>query len=183
MTDAPEQKCKTMIGSALLAVGLVLTTTSQLRLRGLPLGGGEICLALWLVCASLRILISGRVYNARALLGLGTFWVCFALTLSLGTSLALLRKELDPEPMFHDTFAYLLVAALSCFIVATMKSIERVNQTLWFLIAFWNIALVVALALFSINHFIFRHPSVWFALATSLILGTERAPSHARIGS
>jgi hypothetical protein len=136
-----------MIGRALLAVGLVLATTSQLRLPGLPLGIGEVCLALWLVYASLRILISGSAYNARALLGLGTFWVCFVLTLSLGTSMALLRNELDPETMLHDTFAYLLVAALSCFIVATMKSIGTLNQTLWFLIAFSNIALVVQLAM------------------------------------
>jgi hypothetical protein len=44
-------------------------------------------------------------------------------------------------------------------------------------------ALTAALAIFSISHFILRHPIVWFALALSLILGSEHAPpSHARIG-
>jgi hypothetical protein len=44
--------------------------------------------------------------------------------------------------------------------------------------------LIVALAIFSISHFVLRHPTVWFALALSLILGSERAPSlHARIGT
>jgi hypothetical protein len=136
-----------MIGSALLALGLVLTATSQLRLSGYPLGGGEFCLALWLGYASLRVLTNGRVCNARALLGLGTFWFCFAFTLSLGTCLALLRQELEPETMLHDTFAYLLAAALSCFVVATMKADGTLNQSLWFLIALWNIALVVQLAM------------------------------------
>lgn len=136
-----------MIGSALLAVGLVLTTTSQLRLSGLPLGVGEICLVLWLAQASSRMLISGRVYNLKALIGMGTFWVCFVLALSLGTSLALLGNDLDPETMLHDTFAYLLVAALSCCVVATVKSEGALNQVLWFLIVFWNIALVVQLVM------------------------------------
>jgi hypothetical protein len=45
-------------------------------------------------------------------------------------------------------------------------------------------ALVATLAIFSISHFIMRHPIVWFALAISLILGSARVPpSHARIGT
>ena len=40
-----------MIGSALLALGLVLGTASQLRLPSFPLGIGEACLVLWL-CAT-----------------------------------------------------------------------------------------------------------------------------------
>jgi hypothetical protein len=44
--------------------------------------------------------------------------------------------------------------------------------------------LIVALAIFSISHFILRHPTVWFALALSLILSSERTPSlRARIGT
>jgi O-antigen ligase len=44
--------------------------------------------------------------------------------------------------------------------------------------------LMVALVFFSMTHFIPRHPIVWFALALSLILGLERAPSpSARIGT
>jgi hypothetical protein len=45
-------------------------------------------------------------------------------------------------------------------------------------------ALFAALAIFSISHFILRHPIVWFAFALSLILGSARPPSpHTRIGS
>jgi hypothetical protein len=137
-----------MIGSALLALGLVLGTASQLRLPGVPLGVGEVCLALWLGLASLRVLSGSSVRNARALLWLGTFWVCFTLVLSVGVCLTLLRPEItDPSTVLHDTFAYLLVAAMTCLIAATMKSDGTLRQTQWFLIAFWNIALLVQLAL------------------------------------
>jgi hypothetical protein len=137
-----------MIGSALLALGLVLGTASQLRLPDVPLGVGEICLVLWLGLASLHVLTGSRVRNARALLWLGTFWACFALILSIGACLALLGPEImDPAMVAHDTFAYLLVAAVSCLVAATMKSDGTLRQSQWFLIAFWNVTLVVQLAL------------------------------------
>lgn len=137
-----------MIGSALLAFGLVLGTASQLRLPGVPLGIGEVCLVLWLGLASLHVLTGNSVRNPRALLWLGTFWVCFAFILSIGACLALLRPEvLDPVTILHDTFAYLLVAATSCLIAATMKADGTLRQTQWFLIAFWNIGLALQLAM------------------------------------
>ncbi|MBR0695040.1 O-antigen ligase [Bradyrhizobium lablabi] len=82
------------------------------------------------------------------MLRLGTFWVCFVFILSVGGFLALLRPEIvDPSLVVHDIFAYLLVAALSCLIVATMKSEGTLRQALWFVIALWNAAVVVQLAL------------------------------------
>jgi hypothetical protein len=45
-------------------------------------------------------------------------------------------------------------------------------------------ALIAALAIFSISHFILRHPVVWFALTIGLILGSSHAPpTHARSGA
>lgn len=136
-----------MIGSALLALGLVLGVASQLRLPSFPLGVGEACLLLWLGLALLHVLTIKRLCNPGALLWLGTFWGVFAFTLTLGTCLALLRQELDPESMLHDTFAYLLGATISCFVAATMRSDGTLRQAQWFLIAFWSIALVAQLAL------------------------------------
>ena len=57
-----------MIGNALFALGIVLTTASQLRLPGVPLGIGEICLVFWLALAVLRLLGSGRISSPRATL-------------------------------------------------------------------------------------------------------------------
>ncbi len=136
-----------MIRTALLSLGLVLTAASQLRLPAVPLGVGESCLVVWLGVSSLRMLTGGRVCNARALLWLGMFWLSFALILSLGTCLAFLRQDLDPPSMLHDAFAYLLVAAVSCFMAATLGADGALRQAQWFLIAFWNASLLVQLAL------------------------------------
>ena len=136
-----------MILNALLAFGLVLTTASQLRLPGAPLGVGEVCLVLWLALASLRLLISRQIFNASALIGIGTFWACFIFAMSVGTCLALLSNELEPVTMMHDAIAYALVAVISCVIVATMPADGSLRQTQWLLIAFWNVALVLQLAM------------------------------------
>src|SRR6478752_107385 len=137
-----------MIGSALLALGLVLGTASQLRLPSFPLGIGEACLVLWLGLASLHLLVSSRIYNPQALLWLVAFWGCFVLIQSFGGFLALLRPEIvDPELVVHDIFAYLLVAALTCLVAATLRPEDTLRHSLWFLIGFWIVAVAVQLAL------------------------------------
>ncbi|HEV2159870.1 O-antigen ligase family protein [Bradyrhizobium sp.] len=137
-----------MISSALLALGLILGTASQLRLPGVPLGLGEACLVLWIGLASLRLLADSRISNPNALLWLLAFWVCFIFIQSFGAFLALLRPEIiDPELVAHDIFAYLLVAAITCLVAATLKPEGTLRQALWFLIGFWIIAMVAQLAL------------------------------------
>lgn len=136
-----------MIRTALLSLGLVLTAASQLRLPAVPLGVGESCLVVWLGISSLHMLTGGRVCNARALFWLGMFWLSFLLILSLGTCISFLRQDLDPASMLHDAFAYLLVAAVSCFMAATLGADGALRQVQWFLIAFWNASLLVQLAL------------------------------------
>jgi O-antigen ligase len=150
-----------MIGSALLALGLVFTTASQLRVPGVPLGLGELFIGLWLGLALLHALTSDSVSNPRALLLLGTFWICFAFSLSVGTCQAILLQKLDPGSMLHDAFAYLVVAALSCLVAATMKADGALRRLQWLLITFWNISLVMQIAL---GWGFIRLPSVdpWF---------------------
>src|SRR5215217_5750530 len=130
-----------MIGSALLAFSLVLTTASQLRVPGIPLGFGEVCLGMWAGLALLHVLTSDSVSNRRALLPLGTFWICFAFSLSIGTCQALLFQKLDPGSMLHDTFAYFVVAVFSCLMAATMKADRALRRLLWLLVTFWNMSL------------------------------------------
>ncbi|WP_161491856.1 O-antigen ligase family protein [Bradyrhizobium centrolobii] len=103
---------------------------------------------MWLGLASLHLLAGSGVRNPRALLWIGTFWVCFIFIQSVGAFLALLRPEIvDPELVAHDIFAYLLVAAVSCMVAATLRPEGTLRQTLWFLIGFWIIAVAIQLAL------------------------------------
>ena len=132
--------------NAILALGLALTTATQMRLPGVPLGIAEICIILWLGCAVMRQLAGGRVRNERALFLIILFWALLALALSLGTCVALLSRFLDRESMLHDTEAYVLMAALTCLVAATMDAERGLRQTLWLLLAFWNIGLVLQIA-------------------------------------
>jgi hypothetical protein len=136
-----------MITNGLLALGIVLTTASQLRLPAVPLGVGEVCLALWLGLATLHLVASGRICNAKAMFQITAFWACFAFALSVGTCLAFLRQELDLDTMLHDAIAYLLVAAITCLMVATMETDVALRQAEWLLVAFWNVALLLQIAL------------------------------------
>lgn len=151
-----------MIGSALLALGLVLGTASQLRLPSVPLGIGEVCLVLWLGLASLRLLIIPKICNPTALFCLLVFWACFVCIQSFGAFLALLRPEIvDPELVLHDIFAYLLVAAVTCLVAATMKPGGTLRQSLWFLIGFWIIAMAAQFAL-GWNYFSISSVDPWY---------------------
>lgn len=136
-----------MIGNALLALGVVLTTASQLRIPGMPLGPGELCLVLWLALASLRIIIHPHIANATAFFRIGAFWLCFTFVLSVGTCLALLRDQIDLDTMSHDAFAYVLMAAMTCLIIATLDAKTDTRRTAWFVIVFWNIAAVLQIAI------------------------------------
>ena len=150
-----------MIGNVVLALGIVLTTASQMRLPAVPLGFGEVFLVMWIALATLRLLSSGRVANPGALLRIGMFWACFAFALCVGTCLALLLQELDPSTMLHDASAYVLMAAFTCLIAATVPADGSLRQMQWLLIAFWNISLA---AQFALGWGIVRLPSVdpWY---------------------
>lgn len=137
-----------MIGCALLALGLVLETASQLRLAAFPVGIGEACLVIWLGLASLQLMTRSRICNPTALLWLLGFWACFIFIQSFGAFLALLRPEImQPGFVVHDIFAYLLVVPVTCLAAATLRPEGTLRHTLWFMIGFWIIATIAQLAL------------------------------------
>lgn len=132
-----------MISNFLLATGLVLTTASQLRLPGIPLGPGEACLLAWLIVASFRFVMLDHAINRKAFFKIVMFWLCFALALSLGMCVGYLRRELNPDWVSHDAFAYLLMAGMSCLIVATMTADDDLRRTMWLIVLLWNSALLL----------------------------------------
>jgi hypothetical protein len=99
---------------ALMAVGLLLTTATQLRLPGLPLGPGELCLAVWMICAAVAGLGRDLVLTP-ALSRMLVFWALFAVAQTLGTLTALLIGDPhDPGLFWHDVLAYPMAAAFAC---------------------------------------------------------------------
>lgn len=137
-----------MIRNALLGAGLVLSSASQLRLPGLPIGLGELCLALWIGLSATRFLAGYPMAASSALTRLSAFWAVFALTLSIGACIGLLFDPLiDIGAMVHDSTAYLLMACVTILAMAEPDSDDRLRQTAWFVIVFGNIGLALQIAI------------------------------------
>jgi hypothetical protein len=127
-----------------LALGLLFTTASQLRLPGLPVGPGELCLAVWIAATAVEALVSHERLRARTVLTLLAFWAAFAVAMGLGMLVAMATgEEFESSLVLHDTGAYLLIAALGCLCAATPGRLRRVC---WMLVACGALSLSLQLA-------------------------------------
>ena len=122
-----------MIRDALLALGLVLSTAMQLRLPGLPIGPGELLLAIWAALAlGYEARRLGWPSSEAALTRLLLFWVAFAFAQSLGLLMGLATEDFrDTASSLHDTLAYMLMAAVSCFMVLLPEADRRLRRVTW----------------------------------------------------
>jgi hypothetical protein len=91
---------------------------SQLRLRGLPFGPGELCLGAWIVLWRSRNL---GTRSSPATLRIMFFWVAFTLPECFGTLFSLAAGE------DFDSLAYSLLAVVSCLTVAGAGAAERLR--------------------------------------------------------
>jgi hypothetical protein len=136
-----------MIRDMLFALGVLLSTASQLRIPGSPIGPGELCLAVWILLA--------LGYEARrlgppvtpALSRLLIFWLVFAFAQSLGLLMGLATEEFrDTASANHTMVAYVLMAGLSCFVVALPETGWRLRRVTWFVAGIGAVSLTVQLA-------------------------------------
>jgi hypothetical protein len=131
----------------LFAFGLLLTPASQLRLAGLPVGPGELCLMIWVVLVLGREAARGRIPLTPALSRLLMFWSLFTLAQSIGTLTAkLIGDEHDPVWFLHDVMAYPLLAAVSCLSVVGQYPRARLRRVTWLLCIFGTPVVAAQLA-------------------------------------
>jgi len=136
-----------MMCDTLLALGLLLSVATQLRLQGSAIGPGELCLLIW------GLLVLGR-QAARlscpltpALFQLVIFWVLFATALSIGTITAFAMQDShDAELFLHDVMAYPLLAAVSCLGVVGSDAGPRLRRVAWLLAVLGTGSLALQLA-------------------------------------
>jgi hypothetical protein len=128
----------------LLTLGLVLSTTSQLRWPvGAPVGPGEICLAVWVVLMLFREVGRLGPVLTPPLSRLLIFWLAFAVAQCVGTMAGFVVGDRHDSGLFmHDVMAYPLLAAISCLSVASSR-LYRVAWLVATLSAAW-LALQVA---------------------------------------
>ena len=119
---------------ALLALGIMLSGASQLRVSGVPLGPGEACLFGWAALRVSRTVLYGREEISAPCRVIMIFWVVFGIAQSIGLIRALcLNVPVDWSLTLHDATAYALVALISIFSLSGAEaglSLERVTRYL-----------------------------------------------------
>lgn len=108
---------KLRAGELWLPAALVLTTATQLRVGGAPVGPGEVMLVLWIVVAAAKLLRRGRIAFVPAARALVLFWAIAAVSLLAGT-LSGIGLGVGPGGGFsHDLMAFAFAAtALLLFV-------------------------------------------------------------------
>jgi O-Antigen ligase len=131
-----------------LALGLLLSTASQLRLEALPIGPGEVCMVIWIVLMlGQRAIWTGTPLTPAFSLIL-IFWSLFAVSQSLGTLTGyVIGDRHDPSWFVHDVFAYVLLALVSCLSVVEPRALPRLQRVVWLLVLFGSISLAFQLAI------------------------------------
>ena len=131
----------------LLALGLVLSTASQLRVLGGVVGPGEMCLVAWLGLMLSRE--AGRLgpKMTPVLTRLLGFWLVFAVALGIGMVVGLATEEIhDTESALHDTISYILLAAVSCLCVVEPGAGVRLRRVAWLFVTCGTGSLVLLIA-------------------------------------
>jgi hypothetical protein len=133
-----------MLLDVLLAFGLIVSTASQLRPAGLPVGPGEICLALWAV-----LMLCREVYRlgpplTPPLAKLLVFWLVFTIAQSVGTFTAYVIGDRHDFHLFmHDALAYPLLAVVSCLSMVEPGAESRLRRVACLLAIFGTISLAL----------------------------------------
>jgi len=121
-----------MMTDFILALGLVMSPSSQLRLAGLPVGPGELCLVAWLLFALVHPSRRKTEPVAPALRRLRWFWIALGLSLAAGfVTGAVTGDAQDTSLVLHDLFAYVLLAAVSMTSVIDPSARQRLDNVAW----------------------------------------------------
>jgi hypothetical protein len=152
-----------MFLDTLFALGLLLTTATQLRLPGLPLGPDGACLAVWSGLTIVRLLTGNGVLRTRALLEVLAFWAAFVCALSIGTLVGLASGEpYDLAWFMHDVFAYALLLVVTSCSLAGADAGLRLQRTAWVLAISSSAALAFQVAVgFGLARFSLFEPWFW----------------------
>jgi len=104
-----------------LATGLVLTTATQLRISGLPIGPGEVLCLIWLILRAPTLIHErGNLWADTTIRGFVLFWGVMFCALAAGSVQGFSQPTWDAQRSAHDAVAYgfaalLSIAALSHF--------------------------------------------------------------------
>ena len=166
------------------AAGLTLTSATQLRIPGAPLGPGEVLLAAWLVATGLMLGWSRRVRGGPALAAIAGFWALAFVALLAGF-LPVSRQGYEPTEwsIRHDITSFVFTSAVIVGFVAAGADFERMRRAAALVLGLTVVPLlalyVVALQTPSAGPFDFWYGSRyvgWAANPNQLALAVLAAP-------
>jgi hypothetical protein len=124
-----------MILDSLLALGLLLSTATQLRFGDTPFGPGEMCLAVWLglfLCLQARR--PAPASNA-ALTRVVAFWLILIVAESVGAMVGFATELFfDTTHMIHDVIAYFFLLGIACAMALELASEPRLRRVTWLVV-------------------------------------------------
>lgn len=95
------------------ALALVLTTATQLRWGGLPIGFGELMLVVWLIVVGFQIIKQKRIPLSSPLKLFLVFWSVVLILLFAGWLVGFFQGVADVRAGTHNLFAYLFVCLIT----------------------------------------------------------------------
>lgn len=147
------------LGNYLLAVGLVLSTATQLRFSGFPIGPGEILCLIWLLL-QVPVFMRERsgLWADTTMRGFVLFWGIMFFSMAIGSVNGLAHPAWDGHRSAHDVLAFGFSSLLGIAALSRFRKDVAAAKHLFFLV------LLVALSL---------NTGLW--LVAKLQLGTTSA--------
>ncbi len=125
-----------MLLDLLLASGLLLSTASQLRPAGLPIGPGELLLVTWVFLMLGREAARLGPPMTPPLTILVIFWASFAVAQSIGTMTGYVIGDVHDTSLFlHNVMAYALLAIISSLIVVGPGAGPHLHRITWLVVS------------------------------------------------
>jgi hypothetical protein len=151
-----------MVLNALLALGLLLTSFTQLRVLGVAgIGPGESLLVLWLVLTLIREVVRLGPPLTPPLSRLLVFWALIVIAECAGTLAGFVVQDRhDPRWFWHDVLAYSMMAPLSCLVLTDPGAELRLRRVAWLVSVGGSISLALQLA--NAQHLLELVPDPWF---------------------
>lgn len=121
----------------LLAIGLTIYPSTQLRFGGLPVGPGECFLILWTLAVTIRQIFqpAGRVSLAFSRVMM--FWAILLLALSIGMIVGLAIEPFHYYTgIIHDIISFSFVFLLACLFSFCLDDPRERRRALWSIVIF-----------------------------------------------
>jgi O-antigen ligase len=125
-----------------VAVGIVLTTASQLRLASFPFGPGEATLSIWMLLVGIEIGSLRQVFITPITRVIFWFWTVSFTCLALGFLIAE-SMALTSEDIYHDLLAFMFAFSFSITFLIRVSSNKELKKLLKFFLAFTIVSLFI----------------------------------------